>query len=111
MVSLVVGVRHELVDGAEQSPLPKEDQPIETLLPDGAHEALRVGVGIRRLDGCPHDPPARPLDDAVEAVRPRGVPVAVRMRWPARNPSTASVSRRAACAMNPPSGVGVEPTT
>jgi hypothetical protein len=26
MVSLFVGVRHELVDGAEQSPLPKQDQ-------------------------------------------------------------------------------------
>jgi hypothetical protein len=31
MVSLPEVVRHELVEGAEQPPLPKQDRPIETL--------------------------------------------------------------------------------
>jgi len=48
----------------------------ETLLPDRAHKALRVGVGIRRPDGRPHDPHARAFDDAAESLRPLGVPIA-----------------------------------
>ena len=68
MVSLFVVVRHELVDGAEQSPLPKQDQTIETLLPDGAHEALRgelgdrhyaAGVGPRSWRQVERPPPRR----------------------------------------------------
>ena len=44
----------------------------ETLLPDRAHKALRVGVGIRRPDGRPHDPHARAF---VTVVRPdAGIP-------------------------------------
>jgi hypothetical protein len=49
MVSLPVVVRHELVNGAEQPPFPQQDQTIETLLADGAHEPFSLGVGIRRL--------------------------------------------------------------
>jgi hypothetical protein len=56
MVPLPVVVRHELVEGAEQPALPEPDQAVETLLPDRAYEALRVGVGIRRLDRRPHEP-------------------------------------------------------
>jgi len=37
-------VRHELVQGAEQPALSEQDEAIETLLPDRAHEALRKGV-------------------------------------------------------------------
>jgi hypothetical protein len=70
-------VRQELVEGAEQATFPEEDQEgRETLLADRAHEALRVGVGIRRLDGHPHVPHARALDDAVETVRPLAVAIA-----------------------------------
>ena len=45
MVSLPVVVCHELVEGAEQPPLPKQDQTIETLFADRPHESIRVGVG------------------------------------------------------------------
>jgi hypothetical protein len=38
MVPLPVVVRHELVKGVEQPPLPEQDQTIETLLADRAHE-------------------------------------------------------------------------
>jgi hypothetical protein len=109
MVSLFVVVRHELVDGAEQSPPPKQDQTVETLLPDRAHEALRVGVGIRRLDGCRHDPHARPLDDAVEAVRPLGVPVADEDAMAGQKSIDRIGQSTRRLAMNPPSGVGVDP--
>jgi hypothetical protein len=111
MVSLFVVVRHELVDGAEQAPLPKQDQTIKTLLPDGAHEALRVGVGIRRVDGCPHDPEPAPWTMRWKPSVHLVSRSQMRTRWPTRNPSTTSVSRRAACAMNHASGVGVEPAT
>ena len=76
MVSLTVVVRHELVEGAEQPPLPKQDQPIETLVADGAHKPFRVGVGIRRPDGCQHDPHPGASDDAAEVVGPLAVAIA-----------------------------------
>jgi hypothetical protein len=69
-------VRHELVEGAEQPPLPKQDQAVETLLSDRAHEPFRVGVGIRRLNGRQHDPHPGTLDDAAESVGPLAVPIA-----------------------------------
>jgi hypothetical protein len=40
MVPLPMVVRHELVQGAEQPALPEQDQAVQTLLPDRAHEAL-----------------------------------------------------------------------
>jgi hypothetical protein len=46
MVPLAMVVREELMEGPEEPTLPEEDQAIETLLSDGAHEALGVGVGI-----------------------------------------------------------------
>jgi hypothetical protein len=44
MVPLPVVVRHELVQGAEQPPLPEQDQPVQTLRANRADEALGVGV-------------------------------------------------------------------
>jgi hypothetical protein len=44
MVSLPMVVRHELVEGAEQATFPEEDQAVETLLADRAHEPFRVRV-------------------------------------------------------------------
>src|SRR5213076_599927 len=73
---LPVVVRHELVDGAEQPTFPEEDQAVETFRPDRAHEVLRVGVGIGRLDGRQHDPYPRALDDTAESVRPLAVTIA-----------------------------------
>src|SRR5262249_62033899 len=51
MVLLPVVVRHELIEGAEQPPLPEQDQVVETLRPDGAHEALRIGVAFGAWTG------------------------------------------------------------
>jgi len=76
MVPLPMVVRHELVDGAEQPTFPEEDQAVETLRPDRAHEALRVGVGIGRLDGRQHDPYPHAFDDTAESVRPLAVTIA-----------------------------------
>src|SRR5262249_34411492 len=56
MVPLPVIVRHELVEGAKQPTLAEQDQAVETLCSDRAHKALRVGVGIGRLDGRLYDP-------------------------------------------------------
>jgi hypothetical protein len=42
MVPLPMVVRHELVQGAEEPTLPEEDQALETLLADRAHEPLRA---------------------------------------------------------------------
>jgi hypothetical protein len=76
MVSLPVIVHHELVEGAEQPPLPKQDQTVETLFADRPHEPFGVGVGIRPLDGRQHDPHPGALEDAAESVGPLGVPIA-----------------------------------
>ena len=73
MVSLPVIVRHELVEGAEQPPLPKQDQTIETLRADRAHEPFRAGVRIRRLDRRQHNPHPGALDDAVDSLRPSAI--------------------------------------
>jgi hypothetical protein len=76
MVSLPVIVRHELVEGAEQPTLPKQDQAVETLFSDRAHEPFCVGVGIRRLGGRQHDPHPGALEDAAESVGPLAVSIA-----------------------------------
>jgi hypothetical protein len=47
MVPLPMGVRHELIEGAEQATLPEEDEVVQTLLADRADEPFHVGVGIR----------------------------------------------------------------
>ena len=51
MVPLPMVVRYELVEDADQAPFPEENQAVETLLANRAHEPFRVGVGVRRLDG------------------------------------------------------------
>src|SRR5438034_4237826 len=79
MVPLPMVVRHELVDGAEQPTFPEEDQAVETLRPDRAQEALRVGVGIGRLDGRQHDPYPRAFDDTRSEERRVGKEC--RSRW------------------------------
>jgi hypothetical protein len=49
-VSLPAVVRAELVEGAEQPTIPDQDQAVEALRADRAHEPFRIGVGIRSLD-------------------------------------------------------------
>ena len=93
-------VSHELVEGAEEPTFPEEDQTVETLLPDRAHEAFRIGVGIRRPNGHQQDPHPGALDDAAEFIGPLAVAIADENAVATRNPSTASVRRRAACTMN-----------
>jgi hypothetical protein len=66
MVSLQMVVCHELVEDAEEPTFPEQDQAVQTLLPDRAYEALRVGVGIRRPDRRPHDPHPSVLDNVAE---------------------------------------------
>jgi hypothetical protein len=44
-------VGHELVEGAEQPPLPKQDQTIETLLSDRPHEPFGVIAKDPGMDG------------------------------------------------------------
>src|SRR5438067_5773293 len=75
MVSLAVIVRHKLVDDMAQTSLAEENHPIETLFADRAHEPLRVGIGIRRLDRRLRDTHAGVLKDAPESVHPLRVPV------------------------------------
>jgi hypothetical protein len=55
MISLPMVVRHELVEGAEQATSPEEDQAVETLLADRAHEPFRVGVGAGRPQWRPRN--------------------------------------------------------
>jgi hypothetical protein len=76
MVPLPVVVRHELVEHSDQAPFPEENQAIETLLANRAHEPFRVGVGVRRLDGRQDDAHPRTLDDRSESLRPLAIPVA-----------------------------------
>ena len=76
MVSLPVVVRDELVEGAAQAMFREEDQAVESLLADRAHEPFRGGVGIQGLDGRPHEPHPGVLGDAAESVAPRAVSLA-----------------------------------
>src|SRR5262249_61644423 len=70
MVPLGVVVRHKLADEVAQTSLSEENEPIETLFADRAHEPLRVGIGIRRLDRCLHDAYAGTFDETPESLRP-----------------------------------------
>jgi hypothetical protein len=102
-------VRGELAEGTEEPTLPEEHQAVETLLSNRVHKAFRVGIGIRRPDGHQHNAHPGALDDAADVVGPFTVAIADEDAVAQRNRSTASVSRRAAYAMNQASGVGVEP--
>src|SRR5580765_5430794 len=56
MVSLTVIVRDELRHRASGVPFAERNDPVETFFFKGAHETLRVGVGVRRRVRCLHDP-------------------------------------------------------
>ena len=50
MISLTMIVLDKFRDRPSEVPFTERNHPIETFLFDRAHEALRVGVGIRRLE-------------------------------------------------------------
>ena len=52
VIPFVVVVRDELADGATPRALADQDQALEVGVLDGAHEALRVGVQVRRAGGA-----------------------------------------------------------
>jgi hypothetical protein len=43
-----------------------DEDPVEAVSPDGAHEAFGVGVGLLGTDGCADDCPAFAAEDLVE---------------------------------------------
>ena len=49
MISLVVIIGHELGQGAAEVTLPDRDDPIQALLFDRSHKALRMRVRVRRV--------------------------------------------------------------
>ena len=51
VIPFVVVVRDELADGATQRALADQDHALEAGVLDGAHEALRGGVQVRRAGG------------------------------------------------------------
>ena len=51
VIPFVVVVRDELADGATPRALADQDHALEAGVLDGAHEALRVGVQVRRAGG------------------------------------------------------------
>ena len=51
-IPFVVVVRDELADGATPRALADQDQALEAGVLDGAHEALRGGVQVRRAGGA-----------------------------------------------------------
>src|SRR5438094_2856256 len=76
MIPLSMVVGHELVEDTDQAPFPEENQAVETLLANRAHEPFRVGVGVRRLDGREDDANPRAFHDVSESLGPLAVPVA-----------------------------------
>ena len=52
VIPFVVVVRDELADGATPRALADQDQALEAGVLDGAHEARRVGVQVRRAGGA-----------------------------------------------------------
>ena len=55
MIAVAVIVRDKLGDGTPKVMLPDWKDPIEALVFDRAHEALGVGIRIRRACGDQHD--------------------------------------------------------
>src|SRR5436309_7123615 len=76
MIPLSMVVGYELVEDTDQAPFPEENQAVETLLANRAHEPFRVGVGVRRLDGREDDANPRAFHDVSESLGPLAVPVA-----------------------------------
>jgi hypothetical protein len=67
MLPMRVVVMHEGRDGALEMLLVQNQEPVETLRPNCAHEALRYPVGLRRPIRCPHDPDPFRSKDLVES--------------------------------------------
>ena len=55
MIPFTVIVVDELRDGLSEVALAERNHPVETFFFDGSHEALRVGIRIRRPHGRQHD--------------------------------------------------------
>src|SRR5262249_6808885 len=55
LTSLLAFATRRSSDLVQQTPFAEKNQPVQALLANRAHEPLRVGVGVRRLDGRPDD--------------------------------------------------------
>jgi hypothetical protein len=51
MIAFMVIVLNEFRNGAAEVPLPNRNLPIQTFFLDRSHEALGVGIGVRRRSG------------------------------------------------------------
>src|SRR6266446_3852725 len=75
MISLVMIVRHILLECMPERGFSKEDEPRETLLLDRPHPALRVGIHIRRPRWQRHAFDAGLINDALKSRAELPIPV------------------------------------
>ena len=109
VIPFVVVMRDELADGATQRALADQGHALEAGFLDGAHEALRVGVQVRRAGG-ESDGGDIGRGERVAPGRPEErVAVWMRNRMCRRNPSSASVAFRISWVTYGPSGSALMP--
>jgi len=75
MILLLVVVHDEFTQRMQQTPLAKDDQAVQTLLANRAHEPFRIGIGIRRLNGRHDDAHPGSLEYGSEFICPLAVAV------------------------------------
>jgi hypothetical protein len=90
-------------------PAAEDQDPVEALVPQTAHPALGVSVGVRRPDRCADDPDALGLEDGVEADE-LAVAIATESGTVAAGRRGPISSLRACCATRRPSGLSVQAT-
>ena len=109
VLPFVVVVRDALADGATPRALADQDHALEAGVLDGAHEALRVGVQVRRAGGASEGGDIGRGSGSRPAGRKRGSRAWMRTRMCRRNPSSASGACRMSWGTPGPSGSALMP--
>ena len=111
VIPFVVVVRDELADGATQRALADQDHALEAGVLDGAHEARRVGVQVRRAGGVRMGVTSAGGSVSRTAGRKSGSRSWMRNRLCRRNPSSAAGPFRMSWVTHGPSGSALMPAT
>ena len=109
VISFVVVVRDELADGATPRALADQDHALAAGFLDGAPEALRVGVQVRRAGGSRMGVTSAGGSVSRPAGRKSGSRSWMRTRMCRRHPSSASGACRMSWGTPGPSGSALMP--
>ena len=69
-------MRHEIGERSPKMAFTERDHAIEAFLPDRAHESLRMGIAVGRLERCPNHLDACRREEALDGGTPFPIAIA-----------------------------------